>query len=197
MIYSNEINNPNYTSRCSPLKITDISGAFRGDSRQSVGAPRPTWTSCWQSAAFSWLGSWQVSQLGQSDLSSSHSTITDLLNTGQAKEELGLQDLANIHMRNVRETAKKTNKKKKVKRNLKKTENKKNKKRRRNRKTKKDQKKRGKNGKKKNKNRNKQNRKNPRPNENPKQASCQTSSEVDGVCIQVGRERESDCLEFI
>jgi len=76
--------------------------------------------------------------------------VTDLLNTGQAKEELGLQDLANIHMRNVRETAKKTNKKKKVKRNLKKTENKKNKKRRRNRKTKKDQKKRGKNGKKKN-----------------------------------------------
>merc|ERR1711971_1225546 len=103
--------------------------------------------------------------------------LTDLLNTGEAREEFGLQDFANIHIRNVRETnsrkLKKTNKKTKGKR-------------RKNRKAKTDQKKRELIGNKKNKNRKRQrqNKKNGGKPETPKQSSCQTSSEVDAACIQ-------------
>merc|ERR1711971_1070321 len=61
--------------------------------------------------------------------------LTDLLNTGEAREEFGLQDFANIHIRNVRES-------RKLKKTDKKTNKKTKGKRRKNRKAKKDQKKR-------------------------------------------------------
>ena len=126
-------------------------------------------------------------QSGQSDLSSSHFiSFPDLLNPGEANEEFGLEDFANIHMRNVRGT-----KSRKLKKTEKKTNLKTKGKRRINRKAKKDQKKKQqKNGNKKPKNGARQNKKIPRKTKSPNQAKCQTSSEVDAACIQV-RRRES------
>merc|ERR1711971_1307223 len=103
--------------------------------------------------------------------------LTDLLNTGEAREEFGLQDFANIHIRNVRES-------RKLKKTDKKTNKKTKGKRRKNRKAKKDQKKREQTGNQKNKNWKRQNKKIGRKAETPKQSSCQTSSEVDAACIQ-------------
>merc|ERR1712193_341504 len=94
------------------------------------------------------------------------------LNTGQAAEEFGFQDSANSQMRNVRETKsgnlKKTKKKTKSSKSRKNKKSRKLKKKTLNKKTK-----------------NKKNKKvRTRKSKDSKQNSCQTSSEVDGVCIQ-------------
>merc|ERR1711992_456269 len=102
------------------------------------------------------------------------------LNTGQAAEEFGFQDSANSQMRNVRETKsgnlKKTEKKTEKKTN-KKTKSSKSRKNKKSRKLKK-----------KTLNKKTKNKKNKkvrtRKSKDSKQNSCQTSSEVDGVCIQ-------------
>ena len=160
------------TSRCSPLKIIDISGV----SGQSVGAGgelRNRHEHPPDSLLPSGYGGLDrsVVRVLFIDLLKISLFYLDLLKTEGGNEEFGLQNLANIHRRNIRDT-------KSMK--LKNTTGGK---RRRNRKARKDKNK-GKTLEKEQKNKKGQKKKIGK--KNLKQNSCQTSSEVDSACIQVG-----------